>query len=349
MKKLFIVLSLFFVILFISCELACTDNTVTILSYNVCNLFDAVRDGSEYPEYDPATGAWNETLFKKKLLRIAEVIKSSVQGGPDIILLQEIENTRVLQTLVAEGLEGMGYNYLCAPGKTLTATTVGVASKLPVSRVSVYMLSPPSQQAGEALRDILEVTVLCGDRTLIIFNAHWKSKSEGAAVTEPGRLEAAALIAKRVREIRSADKEALIIVAGDLNESSDEYAKTGRQYQTALIETAEKVPDEFGEKSLFLSNAGDEAGVREKSVVFFEPWYTVAESSRGSYVFSGAWETLDHILFMPKKEGLRFKSFQRIVKTAMLDPLSGRPLNWDKKRPDSGYSDHLPVLLTLEK
>ena len=50
---------------FISCT-RCTfpgskpkDGKVTVLSYNVENLFDDVDNGTEYPENDPGAGEWD--------------------------------------------------------------------------------------------------------------------------------------------------------------------------------------------------------------------------------------------------------------------------------------------------
>ena len=36
------------------------NDTWTVMSWNVQNLFDAVDDGNEYSEFDPSFGNWNE-------------------------------------------------------------------------------------------------------------------------------------------------------------------------------------------------------------------------------------------------------------------------------------------------
>ncbi|HDY87630.1 MAG TPA: hypothetical protein ENH82_05865 [bacterium] len=58
---------------------------------------------------------------------------------------------------------------------------------------------------------------------LIIFNNHWKSKLGGAEETEFQRLEVAALIAGKLREIHLEQPYADIVVLGDLNENVVEY------------------------------------------------------------------------------------------------------------------------------
>ncbi len=52
---------------------------------------------------------WDEDFVSQKLGRIAEVIKSSFEGGPDLIFLQEVENKRVLDLLVDGHLKELGY------------------------------------------------------------------------------------------------------------------------------------------------------------------------------------------------------------------------------------------------
>ena len=53
---------------------------LTVLTYNVENLFDDVHDGSEFPEFDPARGTWNSDLFHMRVETIAEVVRKAVPG-----------------------------------------------------------------------------------------------------------------------------------------------------------------------------------------------------------------------------------------------------------------------------
>ena len=73
---------------------------LTIMSYNVENLFDDVRDGTEYREFDPGRGAWNTESFQLRIKALSEVVRKAVPGGPDILLLQEVENENALQVLL---------------------------------------------------------------------------------------------------------------------------------------------------------------------------------------------------------------------------------------------------------
>ena len=82
-------------LLFLSCAANPVWNSsreITVMTYNVHNLFDAVSDGGEYPEYDPAEGEWTEKDYENRLANTADVIRGAVRGGPDVVLCQELEH-----------------------------------------------------------------------------------------------------------------------------------------------------------------------------------------------------------------------------------------------------------------
>ena len=83
---------------------------ITVISWNVCNLFDSSDNGTEYPEYDPSGDTWNKELYLLRLNNTASVIKSI--ENRDIILLQEIENINVLEDLSEGILKKDRYKYL---------------------------------------------------------------------------------------------------------------------------------------------------------------------------------------------------------------------------------------------
>ena len=323
---------------------------LTLMSYNVQNLFDDVDNGSEFREFDPARGTWNSEMFHLRTDTIAEVVRAAVPGGPDILLLQEIENENALHTLVADGLRGMGYRWqLVVPGQGLAANTA-IVSRIPVARVRVHGVG---QWKGTiALRDILEAELQASGRTLHVFDNHWKSKSGGAKATEGARRTAAGALSRRVREILAADPSADIIAAGDLNESLDEYPRVGRKYQTALIPETEGTPAGFARLSLFLSANARQLGVMGDRLVLFDPWFEIDASRRGSYAYQGEWLTVDHFLLSPglfdaKGFMYRWGSF-RPVRLPFLLGEDGLPKKWTGLKGQRGYSDHLPLLISLD-
>ena len=107
---------------------------VTIMSYNVQNLFDGVSDGTEYAAFDPARGRWDEPQFRRRCKRVAEVIRRAAPRGPDIVCLQEVENGAVVETLRSRYLADFGYRYL----------TVTETAGAPVNAGSLSARGPPA-------------------------------------------------------------------------------------------------------------------------------------------------------------------------------------------------------------
>ncbi len=179
---------------------------LTVLSYNVENLFDDVRDGTEYREFDPGRGTWNTESFHLRIKALSEVVRRCVAGGPDILLLQEVENGHALQVLLTEGARGMGYSWYALVPKNGLAANVAIASRLPIARIRTHAVGPWKGVKNTSLpvRDILEAQVEIAGHTLYLFNNHWKSKTEGMKATEPSRRESASVLARRIGEILDA-------------------------------------------------------------------------------------------------------------------------------------------------
>ena len=53
---------------------------LTLMSYNVQNLFDDVDNGSEFREFNPSRGGWNSEMFHLRVGTIAEVVRAAVPG-----------------------------------------------------------------------------------------------------------------------------------------------------------------------------------------------------------------------------------------------------------------------------
>ena len=330
---------------------AASASGLTLMSYNVENLFDEVHNGSEYREFDPGRGAWNAEFFKVRVDSIAEVVRKAVPGGADVLLLQEIENEHALQTLVEQGLTGMGYAWRVLVPKKNLAANVAIISRFPISNVHDLAVGPWKERTP--VRDVIEAVLSPGGHTLYVFDNHWKAKTGGVKATEASRLQSAAVLARRVREILSQDPSADILVAGDMNESTDEYVRTGRKYQTALIPTGEATPSKFAGQSIFLSGATRGLGVDGDRLVLYDPWFELAPAQRGSYSYQGEWLTVDHILlsaglFDSRGWSYRWGSFGP-VRLPFLLSADGVPKKWTGLGSERGYSDHLPLLVTLDE
>ncbi len=326
------------------CSLEGTKNRcITIISYNVENLFDDVDNGSEYRSYDPGEGVWNLELYHTKLSRISEVIENSVNGGPDILALQEIENENVLSALKDAYLKGMGYIYSVMAPAEGSAVNSAVLSRIPVTGFKAHSISINGDYPG---RNILEVNFDYDGRLLTLFINHWKSKSGGAFETENKRLESASLIRRRLLELYGGNPLEDIIVLGDLNENIDEYLRTGKSYQTALMPDSENIDGSFSSKSLVITEKTGSSRSSAEEVVLYSPWSD--SGYKGSYVYKDSWETIDHFLLnsaLFDNTGFSFGSFEPVMKDFMLND-DGYPVRWSSET-GTGYSDHLPVMLIL--
>ena len=351
---------------------------ITILSYNVQNLFDATDDGSEYADFDPSRGAWTAEAADAKASRIARVIRRAVRGGPDVLCLQEIEHGRMLADLAGEHLRRQGYRYAAVSETPGSAVEVALLSRHPIEEARVHAPArgwprrhPDRDEAGAILRPVLEVRLETAGAPLHLFVNHWKSKSGGARETEPARRAAARVVVRRMRAIVADDPGAEIVVCGDLNESSAAFDEAGGAYPTALMPPGTR----HAPHALLVS--GDRAAVRGAAAgtgagaggahgevpaaVLYSPW--AEAEAPGSYYFRGSWRRLDHTLVsagLLDTEGWELAAFD-VVKLPFATTGDGRPLASRRPGRDGrsgsgsgragkgGFSDHLPVLLTLRR
>lgn len=334
---------LFAVLLFAAC--GNSGRTVTVVSYNVQNLYDATDDGGEYREYT-AAGGWNEALYTAKLRAVGQALRTAAPRGADLVALQEVEHYGAARRLVTLELARAGYRHVVWLPDPHAGNGPVVLSKLPVRRVGALWVEGT---ADTTLRPILEVEVALGAapeaRSVFLFNNHWKSKLGGSAETEPLRRRAAQVLAGRLREIYAADPAADVIVAGDLNVSVDEFERRQGRYPTALMPAA-------------AADGGAlpvTAAVPAAAPALFSPWFAYRDAGRlppGSYRYQGSWETIDHLLLgagLFDPAGVSYAGGDRF--TVVSDGLlaaDGGPWRFIGSSWPGGYSDHLPLRLELD-
>ncbi len=322
---------------------------LTIMSYNVENFFDDVHDGGEYPEFDPAKGKWNTEFFNIRVDSIAEVVRKSAAGGPDVLVLQEVENENALHALVTRGLGGMGYAWTAFVPKKGLSANVAIVSRIPI--VAVHSWAVPPWKDATPVRDILEAEIRKDGHILHVLDDHWKARTEGARATEQSRRQAASVLAGRVRDLLAEDPGADIVAAGDFNESLDEDARVGKKYATALVEDAESTASPPDAQSIVISGDIHRLGIAGDMCALYDPWFELDAARRGSYFYQKDWLTYDHMLLSPglfDVQGFAYKrgSFASVRLSFLLTP-DGIPKKWTGLAGPRGYSDHVPLLLTL--
>jgi len=187
-------------------------------------------------------------------------------------------------------------------------------------------------------RYLLECELDAGPLVLYVLAAHWKSKLGGAQATEPERRAAAVLAASVIRARLESEPSAAVILAGDLNENPDEFVLAGGAYPTALM-PADEGP------GTWLSITGMAGESSANRPVLYCPW---DDFGGYSYLYAGIPERIDQLLLSPGlvAEGLpHLVSFSAEAPDFLLGS-TGKPLGWNS-RLASGYSDHLPIRVTI--
>ena len=310
-------------------------DTLTIMSYNLQTLFDPVDQGGEYEGFSVADGSWSEDLYRLRLTALASAIQAAVPKGPEVLVVQEVENSRVLSDIAdASG----GYPYLAISPAEESTLACGLASRLPIQAVRAHRYRPVGDGPSGVPRYLLECELSAGGLVLFVLAAHWKSKLGGAEATEPERQAAAMLAASVIRTRLEVDPSACIILAGDLNENPDEFWMAGNAYPTALMPL-----DQGLGPWLSITSQAEESSI--DGPVLYCPW---DDFGGYSYLYEGKPERIDQLLLSP---GLMGEGVPRLIAfsaepPAFLIGAGGKPLGWNS-RLATGYSDHLPIRVTL--
>ena len=310
--------------------------TFKVASYNVENLFDDIRNGTEYDEYIPGRHQWTSRMAEVKLNHTAEVI---CDLDADIVALQEVENETVLKRLQKRlGRVGCAYRYTAVTHKRTSAIQVALMSRFPITGTRELRVNYSSRD-----RDILEVTLRAGKNPLTLFVNHWKSKSRSG--TESRRIIYAKVLKKRIDML---PKGREYIVLGDFNSHYDEY----RVLTKRLNDTGGKT----GINTILHTTTQSGRMLRREDICrkdergLYNLWMELPPSQRWSHKFYGRKGAIDHIL-LPHSlfdgKGIDYidHSFG-VFKAPYLFTKKGWINGWDYssgKHKGRGYSDHLPV------
>ena len=318
---------------------------VSIMTFNVENLFDNVDDPDkddkaylpieakqndahieECNEIEVARWRdeclnldWSDDAIDFKLGVLADAIRQ-IDGGPDIVALQEIENLRMLERLNDDYLADLGYSEaILIEGQDNRGIDVGFLSRLPV--VGEPVLHPVSfpdfpEREGDT-RGFLEATFELSNGDLLTgYSVHFPAPFHPTAMREAAYEQLNALLAGL-----PADRP--VFTAGDFNTTSAEVANTG----------------------IF------ERLVRPHWIVAHE---TGCEDCPGTsyYARDDRWSFLDTILFSPSRgenTTWRIRAGSVLIANATDAQVTadGTPARFSSAD-RSGVSDHWPLVVTLE-
>jgi predicted extracellular nuclease len=341
MNRLFVLLTLWVIICSGSCTrskpmvAASKDKQVVVAFYNVENLFDFSDDPTTQDEDFTPSGklAWDETRYRLKLQRIAEVIDTLPGDLPVFVGLCEIENEKVLQdltkeTLIKNGIYGVIHN------DSRDERGIDVAAIYDKQRLKVvdynYIEVRLPVDSDPFTRDILHVEAIMNEESIHFFVNHWPSRSGGQAESEPLRIYTAQLLKGEVEKLTLANPNVKVIIMGDFNDHP----------------TDKSIAEVLG--------AGNDSGAALHN--FMKDDHL---ADKGSYFYKGTWGALDQFIVSAAlhnaehgwsstddQVGIFYNPFLLFTdKEGVTRP--DRTYIGERYNP-TGHSDHLPIWMLLE-
>ena len=214
----------------------CSTNTVfaaplRVVNYNVENLFhpahDSLKDDLEWtPEGDRR---WSYTRYYRKVENIARVLTVIGEwGGADVVGLQEVENAECVKRLCYTLRRGE-YDFVHYESSDRRGIDVAfIYKKARIDTLSSKAIRVNGERTnGESLvtRDILYVCTQVDKKdTIHFFVCHLPSQRGGKAESEWKRVAAKQVLQGAIDSVLTANKDAKIIVMGDMNDDELEIS-----------------------------------------------------------------------------------------------------------------------------
>ena len=203
-----------------------------VVSYNVENLFhpkhDSVFTDDGFVEKDDLEWTpdgerhWSYTRYYRKVENIARVLTNIGEWeGVDIVGLQEVENALCVKRL-CNTLRRGEYDFVHYESPDRRGIDVAlIYKKARVDTLSSRAIS--IQHSDFRTRDILYVCARVDKRdTLHLFICHMPSQRGGASESQWKRDQAKRVLQNAVDSVLTIDKEAKVVVMGDMNSAPKE-------------------------------------------------------------------------------------------------------------------------------
>ena len=289
------------------------NSSLRIISYNVENLFDTQHDTlkSDSSFLPEGMHHWTYHRYQTKIDRIAQVLVN-IGGWESIPLvgLCEVENARCLRNLCYR-LSCFNYRYVHYDSPDERG--VDVALLYDSTRISILNSQAiPLMLENDRTRDILYVSALYEQQdTIHVMVCHLPSQLGGATNTDWKRQHAKSLLQSQIDSILLFQPSAKIVVMGDMNTLPQD--------------------DLNGMSNLMLP---------------------IQNSGQGTHKYQGIWTCLDqfyvsHSLFSQSETTIYSPQWLLEEDAKYLDFKPRR--TYVGYRYNDGYSDHLPIVLTIQK
>lgn len=311
-----------------------------VMFYNVENLFDTADDSLTRDDEFLPDGSyhWTDYKLRKKINHIYKVIIAAGEWHvPDVIGLAEIENREVLDKLV-NNTPLSKFNYEVVHENSPDRRGIDVAllyrkDNFKLIDYSYHQIIFPKDKDLKT-RDLLHASGVSGGDTLHFFINHWPSRWGGTAASEHKRLHVASVLKNLVDSLQSVHDRPDIIISGDFNDDPDNKSIT------TILQAKHVIKNVHHHElyNLSIAPCRKELG----TLKYRDDWNCFDQMIvSGTLLDDTGWEVQEGQMQIFKSEFLLMED----------DRYGGEKLfrTYLGRKYLGGYSDHLPVLLTLVK
>jgi uncharacterized protein len=252
----------------IEIEIDAAAPTIRVATFNVRRFFDTVcaSGACAAGDYEEQPSA---AVFEARATELAFAIRTL---DADVIALEEVETQACLDALLAR----IDLHGVLGEIGTTASVDVAILSKTPITQVVRHRDGEPLTLSDGRIttfsRELLEVHTEIGGGEVILFAAHFKAKSDD---DPPRRLAEAQVSARIVNEVAAAAPSALVLLAGDLN---DTPGSPPLEALSSLVRLADDL----------------------------------APSAQATYYFQNSGQAIDHILLAPTQAARRIPKSARV-------------------------------------
>lgn len=314
-------------------ELKSSDDQI-VAFYNVENLFDLENDHTTNDDAFTPFGyqAWTRERYIHKLDQISKVLYDIGNKPPMIIGLVEVENYKVVEDLSnSGGLSRTDYKvaqFDSEDRRGIDCAMLFDADRIEILEKEKLRVRLPGNK-NYLTRDILYVEAqVKGGEKLHVFANHWSSRREGQSETEHKRLRAATVLKERIDEILEKDANAKILVMGDFND-------------TPVDKSITQVLDAKGKNASFFNLMAEAASDGQGTIVYKRDWYMFDQIIVSQNLLG------EDGIHIKDKAGHVYKTDEIVYtyKDGGQKPNS----TYGGNEYFGGFSDHLPVYITLKQ
>ncbi|MEZ4227342.1 MAG: endonuclease/exonuclease/phosphatase family protein [Polyangiaceae bacterium] len=191
-----------------------TPQPLTLVNWNVKNLYNDVRDSPEVAQADEII--LSASQYQAKLTGIAKVLNDL---DADVVVLQEVENENVVADL-AKAAGRFPHTHI-TKGNDPRGIDIALLSDVPLGPVlshkdEFFQSSTDPSRNFKFARDVLEAHLIFNTRHVVLLGVHWKSGTDADSMLK--RLAEAEQTRRVATEVKFNDPSAMVVTLGDFND-----------------------------------------------------------------------------------------------------------------------------------